>query len=201
MRVLLADDDATLLRGLSRMMLISGFEPVCCSSGDEALRILCGESAPPLGILDWMMSGLTGPEVCRRVRQADLRIQPYLIVLTVKTDIRDVATALDAGANDHVRKPFSVVELKARVRVGQRVTELQADLRSRIGEAGAAQARADALGELLPVCARCRKVRDDADYLRRVEAYLDRPDNASFAFGICPGCRAAAGAGPQGEPA
>ena len=188
MRILIADDDGNIRRGLSSLVAADGFEPLACGSGEEALRILCGGSAPLLGVLDWMMPGLTGPEVCRRVRNADLPLQPYLIILTAKTDFRDIAAALDAGANDHVRKPFSMMELKARIRVGKRVTELQIALRERIDQAEAALAQAGQLRGLLPVCACCRKVRDDKAYWHNIEAYLAEHINTKFTEGICPEC-------------
>ena len=190
MRILIADDDANIRRGLSSLVTGDGFEPVPCGSGEEALRILCGESTPPLGVLDWMMPGLTGPEVCRRVRQANLPLQPYLIILTVKTDIRDIAAALDAGANDHVRKPFSMMELMARIRVGKRVIELQVALRERIVLAEATLGEVGQLRGLLPLCAYCRKVRDDKEYWHSIEVYMAEHMNTKFTHGICPECAA-----------
>ena len=190
MRMLIADDDASIRRGLAALTAADGFDPVCCGSGEEALQVLCGEKPPPLGVLDWMMPGLTGPDVCRRVRSADLPLQPYLIILTVKTDIRDIAAALDAGANDHVRKPYSMMELKARIRVGKRVVELQVALRERIVLAEAALGQVGQLHGLLPVCPYCRKVRDDKEYWHSVDVYLAEHMNERFAHGICPECAA-----------
>ena len=171
-------------------MATEGFDPVCCGCGEEAVRILCGESAPSLAVLDWMMPGVTGPDLCRQVREANLPVQPYLIILTVRTDVHDIMSALDAGANDHVRKPFSMMELMARVRVGKRVVELQIALRERIVLAEAAQGQAGQLRGLLPVCAYCRKVRDDQDYWYRLEAYLAEQKQAELTHGLCPECKA-----------
>ena len=190
MRILIADDDASLRRGLSALISGDGFEPVICSTGEEALRILCGESAPALAVLDWMMPGLSGPEVCRRVRNAALPLQPYLIILTVKSDIRDITAALDAGANDHVRKPFSMMELKSRIRVGKRVLELQIALRERITLAEVALGEVGQLRGLLPICSYCRKVRDDKEYWHNIEVYLTEHVKTKFTHGICPECAA-----------
>jgi DNA-binding response OmpR family regulator len=196
MRILIADDDANLRQGLAALATTDGFEPVTCGSGEDALKILCGEAAPPIGVLDWMMAGLTGPEVCSLVRKSELSLQPYLIVLTVKTDIRDIMAALDAGANDHMRKPFSMLELRARVRVGKRVVELQTALRERIIAAETALAQVEKLRGLLPVCANCRKVRDDKDYWQSLEAYLAEHVNTKQADWMCAECAAQLRTGP-----
>lgn len=74
--------------------------------------------------LDWMMPGLDGPEVCRRVRRLDLPDPPYVILLTAKGGKDDLVTGLDAGADDYVGKPFDRGELRARLEVGRRFTEL-----------------------------------------------------------------------------
>ncbi len=206
MRILIADDDANIRRWLCSLMTAEGFDPVSCGSGEQALRILCGESAPPLGVMDWMMPGMTGTEVCRQVRKADLPLQPYLIILTVKTDIRDVMAALDAGANDHVRKPFSMMELKARIRAGKRVVELQVALRERVVLAEATLGDVGQLHGLLPICAYCRKVRDDKNYWHSIEVYLTENMKTKFTHGICPECASRLEAegempsGPKAEP-
>ena len=84
--------------------------------------------APKLVLLDWLMPGLDGIEVCRRVRAANHSELPYIIMLTVKGEKQDIVDGLDAGANDYIAKPYDVNELHARLNVGRRVVKLQSEL-------------------------------------------------------------------------
>jgi two-component system cell cycle response regulator len=93
--------------------------------GEEAWRLLQGPDPPPLALLDWMMPGVHGVEVCRRVREAAREPYIYIILLTGKDDTADVALGLEAGADDYLTKPFDNAELQARLKTGRRVLALQ----------------------------------------------------------------------------
>jgi len=123
---LVADDDASTRAILADMLGAWGYEVVVTSDGAEAWAVLQQDGALPLLILDWMMPGVDGVEVCRKVRQAERTGGAYIIMLTARDGSADLVAALEAGANDYVRKPFDVAELRARVGVGRRVVELQA---------------------------------------------------------------------------
>ena len=128
MRVLVADDDLTSRRILAAILRKWGFEPVVVEDGAAAAEALEGPGAPSLALLDWNMPGLEGPEVCRRLRAASPTNPPYLILLTARGEKADIVRGLESGANDYVSKPYDVEELRARVSVGRRMVELQADL-------------------------------------------------------------------------
>jgi len=134
MRILVADDDLISLKMLEQVLSAHGYQVVAVTTGTEALRILEGEDSPGLAILDWTMPGVDGVEICRRVRRLETPTPTYLILLTAHTAKSDVIAGLEAGANDFMTKPFDVDELRARVRVGQTVTELQASLANRVAE-------------------------------------------------------------------
>src|SRR5439155_18284029 len=91
----------------------------------EAWAVLSGDSPPSMAILDWVMPVLDGIEVCRRVRADGERPYVYTILLTGRSDTRDVVQGLDAGADDYVTKPFDSNELRVRLRAGRRHLELQ----------------------------------------------------------------------------
>ena len=131
-----------------------------------------------------------GPEVCRQVRQAqgESRTPKYLILLTAKTDRGEVVEGLQAGADDYITKPFHAGQLRARVGVGARFVELQTALAARVDELQAALAQVTQLQGLLPICAYCKKVRDDNNYWDQVENYLADRSDLRFSHGICPGC-------------
>lgn len=124
MRILIAEDDATSRLLLKRVLTGWGYEVIATSDGDEALRELLADDAPRLAILDWMMPGMDGVDVCRRVRARETRQPPYIILLTALDEKGDVVRGLEAGADDYVGKPYDPDELRARVAVGRRLVEL-----------------------------------------------------------------------------
>lgn len=134
MKILIADDDQTTRRILLAILEKKGFEVLCCSDGSEALRALQAADAPKLAILDWMMPGLDGVDICRTLRASAGASQPYLILLTCKGYQEDVVSGLASGADDYIVKPFSADELLARLKVGQRVLGLQSALAARVDE-------------------------------------------------------------------
>ena len=128
MRVLIAEDDLTSRNLLGQVLTKWGYDVLATSDGEEAWQILGHEDAPPLVILDWMMPGLDGVEVCRRVRSLASPSPPYIILLTARGGKGDIVTGLDAGANDYLGKPFDHDELRARVGVGRKFVELNQKL-------------------------------------------------------------------------
>ncbi len=111
MRILVAEDDSTSRIALVAVLKRIGHEVTSVSNGEDALAALQAADAPRLAILDWMMPGLTGVQVCQRVRSESSTGTKYLILLTSRSDKEDVIEGLDAGANDYVTKPFDEGEL------------------------------------------------------------------------------------------
>jgi len=128
MRILIAEDDVTSRLLLKRVLENWGYEVTVTKNGAEALQALLAEDAPRLAILDWMMPGMDGVEVCRRVRSRETLQPPYIILLTALEDKKGVVTGLEAGADDYVGKPYDPDELHARLEVGRRLVELNEEL-------------------------------------------------------------------------
>jgi sigma-B regulation protein RsbU (phosphoserine phosphatase) len=187
-RVLIAEDDPVSCLVLERTLRGWNYEVVVTRTGTEAWEALLADGAPRLAILDWMMPGLEGPEVCRRVRALARPIPTYLILLTARGQTDDVVAGLDSGADDYVTKPFDRQELRSRLRVGERVLALQQGLADRVEELEAALGQVKELKGLLPICCYCKAVRDDRNYWHRVETYITAHSAARFSHGICPGC-------------
>jgi two-component system, cell cycle response regulator len=143
-RVLIAEDDRVSRSLLQRVLGQWGYEVSATSDGEEAWHALQQPDAPRLVVLDWMMPGLDGVDVCRMVREKDVPDPPYIILLTARDGKGDIVAGLDAGANDYVGKPFDKAELRARLEVGRRFIELNRKL-LQTQETLAVQARADAL--------------------------------------------------------
>jgi len=127
-RVLIADDDP-----VSRCMLASflakwGYEVIAVGDGLEALRILQGPDAPRLAVLDWVMPGLEGPQVCQRMRAHPDLPYVYVLLLTARNEKTDLLRGLEFGVDDYLTKPFDSRELRGRLQVGQRILNLQESL-------------------------------------------------------------------------
>lgn len=132
MKILVAEDDTLSRKMLESIISKWGYEVLAVGSGTEAWNILSSESAPQLAILDWMMPGMDGVEICSKVRQRESGIDQYtyIILLTAKTDKKDLITGMESGADDYILKPFDPHELGVRIRAGQRIIELQNQLRN-----------------------------------------------------------------------
>jgi CheY-like chemotaxis protein len=189
LRVLIADDEAIARRVLEHAVKQAGYAATVVASGDEAWRLLSEAGGPRVAVLDWMMPGLTGLEVCEKVRAAGLRPAPYLIVLTSRGEPGDVVRALEAGADDHITKPFEPGELRARLAVGARIVTLQQELADRVHALEEALAHVQQLQGLIPICAWCRQVRSDGDFWVQVDDYLAQRSGLQFTHAICPACR------------
>jgi two-component system cell cycle response regulator len=130
MRILIADDSIVSRHLLDATLRKWGYQVVVACDGNEAWAILQSEDAPKIAILDWVMPGLTGPEVCRRVRAnaKEKDIYTYILLLTSKSQREDLIEGMESGADDYVTKPFDQHELKVRLRPGTRIIELQQEL-------------------------------------------------------------------------
>lgn len=126
--ILIAEDDLVSRRLLEATLVKWGYRVVAVVDGVEALRVLQGEDAPTLAIVDWMMPGMEGPEVCRRVRELPLRPYIYIVLLTARTQHGDLLRGLESGADGYLTKPFDAEELRARLHVGERILNLHANL-------------------------------------------------------------------------
>jgi CheY-like chemotaxis protein len=177
MRILIADDDR-----MSTLMLVrtleqwGGFEPVVVHDGAAAWASITGDAPPALAVVDWMMPGIDGIELCRRIRATPLPFPVYVILLTARNSRQDLVAGLEAGADDYLTKPFDPDELRARVHVGQRTLGLIANIKRLTG--------------LLPICSYCKRIRSDHDYWEQVDSYITEHTDARFSHGICPPCLA-----------
>ena len=188
MRILIAEDDTTSRIVLAGVLKKSGFDVVETGDGAAAWAALQQPDAPALAILDWMMPELAGPEVVRRVRALPTDQPPYLIILTSKGEKADIIAGLEAGANDYLAKPFDAGELRARVEVGRRMVELQAMLAAKVEELRQAFVQIKTLRGIVPICASCKKIRDDRGFWNQVEVYVRKHTEASFTHSCCPDC-------------
>jgi DNA-binding response OmpR family regulator len=188
MRVLIADDEATSRHLIQATLGSWGFEVLVAVDGCEALRVLQGSRGPEIAMLDWMMPGIDGLEVCRQVRATMPNAATYIILVTARGGLENVVRGLEAGADDYITKPFDPRELRARLHVGVRIVELQKALLERFRELEDALKRVKQLQGLLPICSYCKKIRNDRNYWEQVDAYVASHSEAQFSHGVCPDC-------------
>jgi DNA-binding response OmpR family regulator len=191
MKILVAEDDPVTRKVLAVTLERLGWDVITAKDGNDAWEVfesLKGKGAPELAVLDWMMPGLEGIEICRRLRATPGFELVYVILLTSRGDKEDLSDGLAAGANDYIAKPFDPVELEARVRVGERMVSLQSSLAARVTELEAALGEVRALQGLLPICSYCKKVRNEANYWEQVDSYLTSHSSLELTHGICPVC-------------
>jgi diguanylate cyclase (GGDEF)-like protein len=125
MKILIADDQPAQAGLLEELVRPWGYEAVTALDGAEALEALQGPDAPRLALLDWLMPGLDGIEVCRRVRQGATEPYPYLVLMTGLGGRDQMIEGLEAGADDFLAKPIDATELRARLGAGRRIVHLQ----------------------------------------------------------------------------
>lgn len=192
MKILIAEDEVFSRNVLRRVLIGWGHEVVEASDGEQAWKALCDDLGPRLALLDWVMPKMAGIDVVRSVRESAWSRERYvyLILLTQRDSKEDLVKGLASGADDYVVKPFDHNELRVRIRSGQRIVELQSELAQTNAELRNALAQVKKLSGFLPICAHCKKIRDDAGYWKRIEEYISEHSEAEFSHGICPQCAA-----------
>ena len=188
MKILIAEDDLTSRCMLEGILAKWDFEVLATVDGNEAWEKLRDPDPPQLAILDWMMPGMDGVEVCRRLRGVNTANPTYVILLTALGSKEDIVKGLSAGADDYLTKPFDNDELHARIDVGRRFVELQASLVQRVVELQGALDHVKILQGILPICMYCHKIRTDQESWERIEKYISERSGAEFSHSLCPEC-------------
>ncbi|HSU53159.1 MAG TPA: response regulator [Candidatus Dormibacteraeota bacterium] len=173
MNILVVDDDATLRYVLESSLRRLGHRVVAVQDGVEALTVFA-KGHVPLVISDMLMPEIDGLELCRRIRQANRSHYTYVILLTSVEGREGYLNGMRAGADDFLNKPFDAEMLTARLNVAERILKLQSEVKHLAG--------------LLPICACCKKVRDDQNYWHQVETFLTVHTDARFSHSYCPDC-------------
>jgi len=188
MRILIVEDEKVTRLRLEKTLNQWGFETESCTNGETALKRLCEPDPPRLCILDWLMPGMEGTELCRRIREKFPDESFYFILLTARQGVDNIIEGLSAGADDYMTKPFAARELRSRIDVGLRVIGLERTLAEKIKQLETAIEDVKQLRGLLPICSYCTKIRNDEDYWEQVETYISRHSDVAFSHSVCPDC-------------
>jgi CheY-like chemotaxis protein len=188
MKILVVDDDPISRKTVTALVGMYGHETVEAEDGVQAWEILQQPDPPLLAILDWMMPGLDGVQVCRRARARQEERPLYLIILTSRTLKGDLLEALNAGADEFLTKPVDPLELRARIEVGKRVIDLQGSLANHVRQLQEALDQIKTLQGIVPICSYCHRIRNDQSYWEQLEQFISANTGAVFSHGICPDC-------------
>lgn len=188
MKILVAEDDSVTQKILTSVLQKDGYEVLLCPDGIKAWEKAQADPEIDLCVFDWMMPGMSGVDLCRKIRETPEGRHKYILLLTAKNETDDIVLGLQAGADDYLTKPFRRNELLARLQVGVRMLELQKALAKRVKELEEALSEIRTLKGLLPICSYCKKIRSDDDSWSQMESYISKHSDAEFTHGICPAC-------------
>ncbi|MCL4305038.1 response regulator [bacterium] len=188
MKVLAVDDDRVTLMTLERLLSKFGYETLTAMNGTEALRCFL-EHKPRILITDWMMPEMDGPTIVKTIRAFGETDYTYIIMLTSLQDKDDMLAGMLAGVDEFLTKPIDPEQLRARMRVGKRIMTLQETLAARVRDLEAERQHVRMLQGFLPICAYCKKIRDDENLWSQIEEYIsEHQENVQFSHSICPDC-------------
>lgn len=178
--ILVVDDQPANLKVLLSFLQEQDYRVYMVDSGQRAMEIL-PKVRPDLVLLDVMMPGMNGFEICRQIKtDKDLAALP-VIFMTALDSVEDKMIGFSAGAVDYITKPFQQAEVLARIHT-------HITLRKREKELEAALEEIKTLTGILPICSYCKQIRNDKGYWQQVEEYISEHSGALFTHGICPSC-------------
>ena len=178
--ILIVDDERQNIKVLAEL-LRNHYKLMAAKNGEQALKATQGNILPDLILLDIMMPGIDGYEVCKRLKADERTKHIPVIFVTAITETQDAARGFQAGAVDFIQKPLNPVMAKARV-------DLHIKLHKTMAELKEALSQVKNLSGLLPICMHCKKIRDDTGYWNQIEAYIDNHSEAQFSHSICNEC-------------
>ncbi len=183
MNILLADDDPVARATLEAVTRGLGHDVTAAADGDAALATW-GALRFDVLLSDWEMPGLDGLALCRRLRASQGDRYPYIILITGRGDRESYLAGMESGADDFLTKPVDAQDLRARLRVAERILALMQEVTTLQG--------------ILPTCAYCKKIREGESWVP-IERYVEQRSGAEFSHGVCPDCYAKRLAGELGE--
>ena len=188
MKILIAEDEYITRLMVQVSLEKWGYRVDCVSDGNEAWEVLQRPDAPQIAILDWEMPGLNGVEVCRRVKELEKETPIYVILLTGRDNRNDILHGFDMGADDYMTKPFDDNELRARVRVAERLVHIQMSLAESVEELRYVLDQMESLQGALPVCTSCHKIQGSEDSWISLDEAIHDQSEPRFMTVQCPEC-------------
>ncbi len=185
--ILIVDDTPVNLHLLTRILTNQGYDVRLAQDGHTALA--SARAKPPdLILLDIMMPEMDGYEVCEELKADKNTTDIPVIFISAMNEVLDKVKAFSIGGVDYITKPFQAKEVVARVNTHLTIRHLQKSLQEQNAQLQEALDNVKTLKGLLPICANCKKIRDDQGYWQQVEVYIVDHSDADFSHGVCPDC-------------
>lgn len=184
--ILIVDDTPANIQVLNEL-LHKDYRVLFSTDGKEALK-LAAESTPDLILLDIMMPDMDGYEVCRRLKGDEALKDIPIIFVTALSEEENESQGLDLGAVDYISKPFNPGIVLLRVKNHLQLKTQRDKLTQLVDELQEAMAKVKLLSGFIPICASCKKIRDDQGYWGQIEKYISEHSEAQFSHAICPCC-------------
>ena len=185
--LLVVDDTPANLKLLVRMLMEQGYNVRVSNNGPAAIDI-ARENPVDLILLDIRMPRMDGFAVCEKLKASETTFEIPVIFITAVEDVRNKVRAFSVGGVDYITKPFHPEEVLARVENHLTLRDMKRSLEQKNAQLGEALAKIRTLRGLLPICANCKKIRDDKGYWNQIEEYIQNHSDAFFSHGICPDC-------------
>ena len=172
MKVLIAEDGGVARKILETNLKKWGYEVLATQNGSQAWDELSKKDAPNLAILDWLMPDLTGPEICKKVRDIEADKYTYIILVTARGQKDDIFEGFAAGADDYLTKPYDKQELFWRLKVGERILRLQGSLKKKTNKIEEVINDFKLIQSMIPACKECERSRDIENFLDKLGTLL-----------------------------
>jgi len=192
--ILIVDDECNNIQLLGNILRKQGYEPEFATNGVEALE-WANRRHFDLVLLDVVMPDIDGYEVCKRLKNNPATANTPVIFLTVKDDSESIVKGFETGSVDYVTKPFNTIELLARVKThlamrqfGKEMESKNSELELKNRELTQALEEIKTLQGIIPICASCKKIRDDRGAWEQIEHYIQNRSDAQFSHSVCPEC-------------
>ena len=189
MRILIAEDEYTTRLMIQVCLEKWGYTVDSVADGKEAWELLQKNNAPEVAILDWEMPEIDGLELCKRVKGLERDNPIHVIMLTARDTQNDILVGFDAGADDYITKPFNDDELRARIRVAERIVRIQTSLHESLLELSTALDVIESLQSTVTVCRNCQKIEGDDGNWYELDSYIAQKEDYRLSpIDGCPGC-------------
>ncbi len=192
--ILIVDDEPVSLKLLVSFLERQGFATTVATGGEEALSLL-SQKTPDIILLDIMMPMMDGFEVCEALKENPATADIPVIFVTALTTLDDKVKGFSVGGVDYVTKPFQHEEVLARVTAHLKISSLRKQLESKNKQLMAVLDEVRQLSCILPICAKCKKPRNDGQYWQLVDKFMNTHEEARFTHSYCPDCKESSGLG------
>lgn len=185
--ILVVDDSNSMSQLLVEMLATEGYKVRVANSGELALTSVM-KHLPDLVLLDVQMPGIDGFKVCRWLKGDAKLMSIPVIFISAASNVKDIVMGFHAGGVDYITKPFQMEEVLARVKTQLELKRQKELLEQRTVELEEALSKVRVLSGIIPICASCKKIRDDRGFWNQVEMYIRDHSDAMFSHGVCPEC-------------